>query len=305
MPAEVFGPNFPFLPRDEILSFEEIRVAAKVFSQLGVSKVRLTGGEPLLRRNLATLVRMLSKIEGIEDLALTTNGALLDKAAKDLAEAGLGRVTVSLDAMEESVFREMGGKGSSLEKVKRGIEASLEAGLGVKLNMVVQKEKNVAQVLPVARYGKSLGTPTRFIEYMDVGNHNGWKLGDVFTSMEILDVLSSEFSFEPVKPSYRGEVARRYREKDTGWEIGLISSVSQPFCGDCGRVRLTADGKLFGCLFSSTGLNVKNVLRSAEGEASLRKFFAAFWESRKDRYSENRLLEQTTDAKVEMSYVGG
>lgn len=305
MPAEVFGPNYRFLPRDEILSFEEIAAVTEVFTELGVSKVRLTGGEPLLRRNLVTLVRMLREIDAIEDLAMTTNGALLEKVAKELAEAGLGRITVSLDAVEEEAFGEMSGGGSSLEQVKRGIEASLEAGLGVKLNMVVHKGKNASQILPVARYGKSLGVPTRFIEYMDVGNHNGWTVNEVFTSAQTLEVLSGEFSFDPVSPAYRGEVARRYREEGSDWEVGLISSVTQPFCGDCGRARLTADGKLFGCLFSGRGFNLKDALRSGAGEDGLRAVFAEFWSNRTDRYSENRLQEQANGEKVEMSYVGG
>ena len=238
MPSEIFGPGYSFLPKAEILSFEEISRVTKIFVELGVKKVRITGGEPLLRRDLPSLVQMLAKVPEVEDLALTTNGSLLPQLAEPLARGGLRRVTVSLDALDQDIFRRMGGDATSPEQVTTGIEAALDASLDVKINMVVQRGMNERQVLPIAEYGRNLGVSTRFIEFMDVGNHNGWVRDKVFTAREILGVLRGNFNLEPVESAYRGEVAQRFRESGNIWEVGIIASVTQPFCQDCGRIWL-------------------------------------------------------------------
>ena len=305
MPAEIFGSGYSFLPKAEILSFEEITRVVKIFAELGVKKVRLTGGEPLLRRDLPRLVQMLAKVSAFEDLALTTNGTLLPQLAEPLARGGLRRVTVSLDALDKDIFRRMSGDVTSPEHVTAGIETALDAGLGVKINMVVQRGMNENQILPIAEYGRNLGVTTRFIEFMDVGNHNGWVRNKVFTAREILDVLRGKFNLEPVESAYRGEVAQRFRESDNIWEVGIIASVTQPFCQDCGRARITADGNLYTCLFATKGLNLKKSLRSGSSDKFLCRTISSLWSVRSDRYSETRLEGEMHSKKVEMHYVGG
>ncbi|WP_027482698.1 GTP 3',8-cyclase MoaA [Deinococcus pimensis] len=300
MPAEVFGPDYAFLPRSEILSFEEIERLARVFVRGGVRKLRLTGGEPLLRRDLPDLVARLSAIEGVEDIALTTNGLLLPKLAAPLREAGLRRVTVSLDALDPEVFGRMNGLGVSPSKVLEGIEAAALAGLPVKVNTVVQRGVNEEQLRALWTYfrGRSV---LRFVEFMDVGNHNGWRMEQVVPSREVLDRLGG--GFEPVDPDYRGEVAARYRDAE-GHEVGLISSVTAPFCGDCTRARLSAQGALYTCLFASQGTDFRALLRSGASDEALFATLRDVWEGRRDRYSEER-HEATPRQKVEMSHIGG
>ena len=305
MPAEIFGSGYSFLPKAEILSFEEITRVVKIFAELGVKKVRLTGGEPLLRRDLPRLVQMLAKVPALEELALTTNGTLLPQLAEPLAKGGLQRVTVSLDALDKDIFRRMSGDVTSPEHVTAGIETALDAGLGVKINMVVQRGINENQILPIAEYGRNLGVTTRFIEFMDVGNHNGWVRDKVFTAHEILDVLRGNFNLKPVESAYRGEVAQRFHESDNIWEVGIIASVTQPFCQDCGRARITADGNLYTCLFATKGLDLKKSLRSGSSDKFLCRTISSLWSVRSDRYSETRLEREMHPNKVEMHYVGG
>ena len=305
MPSEVFTPNYKFLPKVEILSFEEITRTAKVFAQLGTRKVRLTGGEPLLRRDLSTLIKMLSSIPEVEDLALTTNGQLLQQFAEALFRDGLHRITVSLDSLDGEIFRDINGGKSSPSQVTAGIETALNVGLKVKINMVVQRGINESQILPIAHYGKSLGVCTRFIEFMDVGNHNTWLQEKVFSANEIVQVLSEDFDLTPIKSRIPGEVARRFREKGNGWEIGLISSVTQPFCQDCVRIRLTADGTVYTCLFATTGFDIKEILRTTSDDEDLFASISGLWGKRSDRYSEVRFDKKVGGEKVEMHYVGG
>ncbi|MGY9013891.1 MAG: GTP 3',8-cyclase MoaA [Rhodospirillales bacterium] len=251
MPAEIFGPQYPFLPKGEILTFEEITRLAKIFSVLGAIKLRITGGEPLLRRDLPLLVKMLCELGSYEDIALTTNGFLLSKYAKELFDSGL-------DSLKETTFKYINGGVSSVQDVAKGIEAAISVGLYVKINVVVQKGVNEDQIIPIAEYGNKLGINTRFIEFMDVGNHNQWIEEKVFTARDILKVLQSRFSLEPIGPSYRGEVAQRYKESGSLWEIGLISSITKPFCRDCGRARVSADGHIFTCLFGTDGFDIRS-----------------------------------------------
>lgn len=306
MPAEVFGPDHAFLQRSGILTFEEIIRVVRLMTELGVRKVRLTGGEPLLRRELPELVRMIRDCRQIEDLALTTNGLLLDKFARGLRDAGLGRVTVSLDAIDDGVFRVMSGSARSVAEVLGGIDAALAAGLAIKINCVVRRGINEDQVLPLAEYARRLGIMVRFIEFMDVGNHNRWHSSSVMPAREVLGILDRAFGVAPLEPSLEGEVAKRYRYLDGGGEVGLVTSITQPFCRDCNRARLTADGKLVTCLFASGGADVRTELRKGVDDVELAAFLLRVWEGRSDRYSELRAASQPSPApRIEMSYVGG
>ena len=305
MPKEVFGRDYRFLERGALLTFEEIERAARIFAELGVNKIRLTGGEPLLRRQLERLVEMLAGIPGL-DLTLTTNGSLLPQKASALADAGLRRVTVSLDSLNDEVFRAMNDVDFPVERVLAGIEAAAAAGLApVKVNMVVKRGLNEDSVLPMARYFRGSGHILRFIEYMDVGHTNGWRLDDVVPAGEIVETIDAELPLEPVAPNYAGEVARRYRYRDGGGEIGVIASVTKPFCGACTRARLSAEGRLFTCLFATKGFDVRALLRGGASDADLATALAAVWRSRDDRYSEIRSAETLDLPKVEMSYIGG
>lgn len=305
MPAEVFGPDHVFLPWGQLLTFGEITHLTRTLMDFGIHKVRLTGGEPLLRPGIASLVADLAAL-GLRDLAMTTNGLLLPRHARELAGAGLGRVTISLDALDDAVFRAVNGVGTPVTKVLAGIEAALEAGLGpVKVNMVVQRGLNEGQILPMARHFRGSGCILRFIEYMDVGASNGWRPDRVVPAREILDLLRGEFELEPLEAAYRGEVATRWRHADGTGELGLIASVSQPFCGDCTRLRLSADGRLFTCLFASTGTDLRPLLRDTPDEEALLARLRDLWRGRGDRYSEQRRGDQPRDGRVEMSYIGG
>ena len=303
MPVETFGPGHVFLPREELLSFEEIVRLVRTLVPLGISKIRLTGGEPLMRRGLDDLVAMLATVDGIEDLAMTTNGALLAHHAEGLALAGLHRVTVSLDAMDPKIFAHMNGVGAKVDRVLAGINAAKTFGLPVKVNSVIQRGVNESEILPLARWAKSSGVDLRFIEYMDVGETNGWKLDAVVSGDEILETLSREFPLVPRDPAYRGEVAVRWSHADGAGEIGLIRSVTRPFCRDCTRLRLSADGKVFTCLFAADGHDLRGILRSGAPPDVLATAVRSIWSARADRYSEER--GQVQHPKAEMSYLGG
>lgn len=304
MPRETFGADFPYLPRSEILDFEEIDAIVRALLPLGIRKIRLTGGEPLLRRDLELLVGMLSRHD--VDLALTTNGTLLADKAESLARAGLDRVTVSLDALDETTFQAMSDSKISVNTVLEGISAAQGAGLGpVKVNAVVQRGVNEHAVVELARYFHGTGVSVRFIEYMDVGSCNGWSQAEVISRDEMLKLLHAEFDLEPVVAQELGEVARRWRHVDGGGEVGIISSVSEPFCGDCCRARLSADGHLYTCLFASAGHDLKVPLRAGASDSELRELVTGIWQGRSDRYSEER-AEMTEDVqRIEMSYIGG
>jgi GTP 3',8-cyclase len=304
MPKEVFGRDFQFLPREELLSFEEIERLARAFVAQGVTKIRITGGEPLVRRDLERLVGALSPLPGL-DLTLTTNGALLPEKARALAEAGLRRVTVSLDALDDATFRVMNDVDFPVARVLAGIDAAAAAGLPVKVNCVVKRGVNEQEIVPMARYFRDAGHVVRFIEYMDVGHSNGWRLDDVVPAEEIVRTISAEVALEPAAPAYRGEVARRWRYGDGSGEIGVIASVTQPFCGDCTRARLSADGKLYTCLFAVRGHDLRAVVRSEATDEEVEAAVARVWGRRTDRYSELRTAETAALPKVEMSYIGG
>ena len=310
MPAEIFGESYQFLPKEEILSFEEIARLARIFVGLGVNKLRITGGEPLLRIDLHRLVAMLAAIEGVEDLTLTTNGYLLAQQAQQLKDAGLKRVTVSLDTLDEDIFKKMNGRGFGSRRVLQGIERAAATGLSpVKINAVVQKGVNDGTIVDLARYFKGTGHILRFIEYMDVGNRNGWKWDEVVPAAEIIQRIDAEMPLEPVESSYRGEVAMRYRYyRDGEGEVGVIASVTQPFCGDCTRSRLSTDGSIYTCLFASRGLSLKDPLRAGASDVELRDIIAGVWGKRVDRYSEERTemaALQNAPQKIEMYQIGG
>jgi GTP 3',8-cyclase len=309
MPREVFGPGFRFLPRAELLSFEEIARLVRVFARLGVRKVRLTGGEPLLRRELERLVATLAQIEGIEDLAMTSNGVLLAGRARALADAGLTRVTVSLDALDDGVLARIADAPLSAERVLAGIEAALDAGLApVKVNMVVRRGYNEQCVVEMAERFRHTPVVLRFIEYMDVGSSNGWQPEDVVAGEEIVGQLQARWPLEPLAPSAPGEVASRYRYRDGAGEVGVIHSVSEPFCGGCTRARLSAEGVLYTCLFARGGHDLRALLREGAGEQEIERRLREVWGDRVDRYSVERAsaAEPTSaPAKVEMSYIGG
>jgi GTP 3',8-cyclase len=306
MPKEVFGRDFEFLRRSQLLTFEEIARVARVFAAAGVRKLRLTGGEPLLRRDLERLVEMLAAIDGIEDIALTTNGSLLARKAATLRDAGLRRVTVSLDSLDDEVFGGVNDVGAPVSRVLDGIEAAAAAGLGpVKVNMVVKRGLNDASVLDMARHFRGTGHILRMIEFMDVGASNGWRLDDVVPAAELVRTIAAEWPLEPVEPAYPGEVAARYRYRDGGGEIGVIASVTQPFCGACTRARLSADGRLYTCLFANVGRDLRGPLRAGATDAELEALLRRIWGDRGDRYSELRTAETAAAPKVEMSYIGG
>jgi cyclic pyranopterin phosphate synthase len=305
MPKEVFGKDFQFLPRAEILTFEEIERLVRIFIPLGVQKIRLTGGEPLVRRDLERLVEKLAKL-GDLDLTLTTNGSLLSQKAQALAAAGLRRVTVSLDSLDDATFKRMNDADFPVAKVLAGIEAAHAAGLApIKINMVTKRGVNETSIVPMARYFKGTGMTLRFIEFMDVGSTNGWRLDDVVPAREIVAMIDREMPLEPVQAGYRGEVAARYRYKDGTGEIGVISSVTQPFCADCTRARLSADGSLYTCLFATEGHDLRALLRSSASDDDIARAIAAVWIDRTDRYSDLRSEQTAGLHKIEMSFIGG
>jgi cyclic pyranopterin phosphate synthase len=306
MPKEVFGRDHAFLPRAEILDFEEIERVVRAAVALGVRKVRLTGGEPLVRRNLETLVGMVAGVQGVEDLTLTTNASLLAPKAQALADAGLHRVTVSLDALDDETFQRMNDVGFPVTQVLDGVAAAEAAGLApIKVNAVIRRGLNEHAVLDLARHFRGSGTTVRFIEYMDVGHSNGWRLDDVVPAAEVVAAIDARWPLEPIDAEYRGEVAQRYRYRDGAGEIGVISSVTQPFCGDCTRARLSADGQLFTCLFATSGHDLRGLIRSGASDAELADALRAIWVGRSDRYSELRTLDTVDLPKVEMSFIGG
>jgi cyclic pyranopterin phosphate synthase len=305
MPKEVFGKDFQFLDRKALLSFEEIERVVRVFRELGVKKVRLTGGEPLVRRNIETLVAMLSAFDGL-DLTLTTNGSLLKLKAPALRQAGLKRITVSLDSLDDAVFRAMNDVDFPVARVLEGIDAAAAAGLNpIKVNMVVKRGVNDASIVPMARFFREHGHILRFIEYMDVGHTNGWRMDDVVSAAEIVARIDRELPLEPADPNYRGEVAKRWRYRDGNGEIGLIASVTQAFCRDCTRARLSAEGQIYTCLFATAGHNLRGLLREGGSDEAIRAFIQSLWAKRTDRYSEIRGSQTIPLEKIEMSYIGG
>ena len=305
MPREVFGSDFKFLPRDEILSFEEIARTARVFADLGVQKFRLTGGEPLLRSDLPKLVAMLSDIDGV-DLALTTNASLLAAQAEALAEAGLNRITVSLDSLDDDVFRAMNDAEIPVARVLEGIEAATAAGLGaVKINAVVRRGVNDHTLVDLARYFKGTGHIVRFIEFMDVGTTNGWNLDEVVTSADLIERINAELPLVPLDPNYDGEVAKRWAYADGDGEIGLITSVTEPFCATCTRARISADGRLYTCLFAIQGVDLRAAMREGIDDDALADLIRGVWAERGDRYSELRSSASGDLPRIEMSYIGG
>ncbi|MBA3329551.1 MAG: GTP 3',8-cyclase MoaA [Actinobacteria bacterium] len=303
MPSDVFGRDYRFLDRRELLSFEEIERLARVFVGLGVEKLRITGGEPLVRRDLERLIAALSALD--VDLTLTTNGSLLAQKAGALAAAGLRRVTVSLDSLDDEVFRAMNDVDFPVTRVLAGIEAAAAAGLPVKVNAVVKRGVNDESIVEMARFFRGTGHTLRFIEYMDVGASNGWRLDDVVPASEIVGRIDASFPLEPVEAGYRGEVARRWRYRDGAGEIGVIASVTQPFCGDCTRTRLSAEGRLYTCLFGVRGHDLRALVRSDATDGDITAAVGAIWGKRADRYSEVRSERTAREPKVEMSYIGG
>jgi cyclic pyranopterin phosphate synthase len=305
MPKEVFGRDFEFLPREQLLSFEEIERLAHIFHSQGTRKIRLTGGEPLVRRDVESLVASLAVLPDL-DLTMTTNGALLPEKAEPLKDAGLTRLTISLDSLDEAVFQVMNDVGATVEGVLAGIAAAEQAGFSpLKINMVVKRGVNEDSVLPMARYFKSRGHILRFIEFMDVGHTNGWRLDDVVPAREIVEKIDAKLSIEPAEANYRGEVANRYRYRDGSGEIGVIASVTQPFCRDCTRVRLSADGVLYTCLFAVKGHDLRGLMRDGATDEQVLEKLASIWRVREDRYSEIRSSETVDLPKIEMSYIGG
>ena len=306
MPRDVFGADHEFLPHSEVLSFEEIVRTARVFRELGVEKVRLTGGEPLLRRNIAGLVGMLREALPGVDLTLTTNGSALKAHARDLEAAGLDRVTVSLDSLDDATFRRMNDADFPVARVLEGIEAAAAAGLApIKVNMVVKRGINDHQVVDMAQHFRGTGHIVRFIEFMDVGSTNGWRMDDVIPSAEVVRRISQRFPLEPADPNYTGEVAGRWRYLDGRGEIGVISSVTEAFCATCTRARLSTDGQVYTCLFAQRGYDLKRLLRGGADDATIAGAIAAIWQGRADRYSEIRTAETARARKVEMSFIGG
>ncbi|MDE2211174.1 MAG: GTP 3',8-cyclase MoaA [Betaproteobacteria bacterium] len=305
MPREIFGPDHAFLPRPELLSFEEVSRLARLFHGLGVNKIRLTGGEPLLRKQIESLIEQLAGIPGL-DLTLTTNGALLARKAQVLKDAGLRRVTVSLDALDDPTFMRMNDADYTVAQVLEGIEAAQRAGFApIKVNAVIQRNVNEHAVVELARHFRGTGVILRFIEFMDVGATNGWRMDNVVGAAEILGLLQQQWPMEPVDPNYPGEVAERYRYRDGSGEIGLIASVTQPFCQGCTRLRLSTDGRLYTCLFATEGVDIKTPLRAGADDESLVQTISDLWQRRSDRYSEIRSQASQSRHKIEMSYIGG
>jgi GTP 3',8-cyclase len=306
MPKEIFGTDYPFLTNEELLSFDEIVRIATQFARSGVEKIRITGGEPLLRKGLPDLLRRLRSIQGIKDIALTTNGVLLPKLAAEIKEAGMDRVTVSLDTLDDQLFGSINGRGVGVQPILKGIEAAHQAGLQVKINMMIKKGVNDQEILPMARYFKNTPYVLRFIEYMDVGTSNGWNWDDVVSKEDILKVIGDELPLEPVSGHYYGEVAKRYQYKDGTGEIGIISSISDTFCSTCTRARLSADGKMYTCLFASNGTDFKHFIRDGATDQEVYERILNTWSNRKDRYSDERREQNAEERKkIEMSYIGG
>ncbi|PKI21821.1 GTP 3',8-cyclase MoaA [Staphylococcus succinus] len=309
MPKEIFGDDFVFLPKDELLTFDEMARIAKVYTQLGVKKIRITGGEPLLRRDLYKLIYKLNEIDGVEDIGLTTNGLLLKKHGQNLYNAGLRRINVSLDAIDDEVFQAINNRNIKAATILDQIDYAVSIGFHVKVNMVVQKGVNDSQIVPMVQYFKEKHIEIRFIEFMDVGNDNGWDFSKVVSKADMLNMIESRFDISPVPPKYYGEVAKYYRHNDNDAQFGLITSVSQSFCSTCTRARLSSDGKFYGCLFSEIdGFNVKSFMRSGVSDNALLEQFKALWHIRDDRYSDER-TEQTVAnrkrKKINMNYIGG
>ena len=305
MPKEIFGPDHQFLHRDQILTFEEITRLARIFTAHGVRKIRLTGGEPLVRKDLPDLISMLAQIPDL-DLTLTTNGSLLPKHARALKDAGLNRVTVSLDSLDNAIFKSMNDVDFPVEKVIEGMEAAAAVGLApIKVNMVVNRGLNESSILPMARFFREKGYILRFIEYMDVGHSNGWRMDDVVSAAEIVKMIGAEMPLEPVTPNYQGEVAGRWRYKDGSGEVGMIASVTQAFCRDCNRARITAEGKLYTCLFAVKGHDFRDLIRGGATDDEISQVIADVWGKRDDRYSELRSENTISLPKVEMSHIGG
>ncbi|MBO19265.1 MAG: GTP 3',8-cyclase MoaA [Chloroflexi bacterium] len=309
MPAEIYGEAYEFLPRADILTFEELTRLVSLFAEQGISKLRITGGEPLLRNDLSQLLGMLTNIEGINDLTLTTNGYLLGQFAQDLKNAGLARITISLDSLDDDVFKAMNGRGFTPDRVLDAIQTASDVGLSpIKINCVVQKGVNDHTIVDLARHFKGTGHIVRYIEYMDVGNRNGWRSEHVVPAEEIIAKIDAEMPLEPVESNYQGEVATRYRYKDGSGEIGVIASVTKPFCGDCTRVRLSTDGQIFTCLFASEGVSLMTPLRDGASDDELRKILVDTWTARTDRYSEERAAAPNAPGsprKIEMFQIGG
>jgi GTP 3',8-cyclase len=305
MPKEIFGPDYQFLKRDQILTFEEITRLTHIFVSHGVEKIRLTGGEPLVRKDFPALISMLAQTPDL-DLTMTTNGALLPKFAPALKDAGLKRVTVSLDSLDNEVFKSMNDVDFPVEKVLEGMESAAAAGLTpIKVNMVVKRGVNESSILPMARFFREKGYILRFIEFMDVGSTNGWRMDDVVPAREIIQIINEEMPLEPVDPNYRGEVAERWRYQDGSGEVGVIASVTQAFCSTCNRARLSAEGKLYTCLFATKGHDFRDLLRSGATDDEISQEVARVWGKRADRYSEIRSENTIPLPKVEMSHIGG
>ena len=305
MPKEIFGPDYQFLHRDQVLTFEEISRLAKIFVSHGVKKIRLTGGEPLVRKDLPDLITMLAAIPNL-DLTMTTNGSLLPRFAQSLKDAGLKRVTVSLDSLDNAIFKSMNDVDFHVEKVIEGMDAAAAVGLGpIKVNMVVKRGVNENSILPMARFFREKGYILRFIEYMDVGHSNGWRMDDVVPATEIVKMINAEMPLESADPNYPGEVAGRWRYKDGKGEVGMIASVTQAFCRDCNRARITAEGQLYTCLFAVKGFDLRALLRSGATDEEISQEVARVWEKRADRYSEIRSKNTVALPKVEMSHIGG
>ncbi len=307
MPAEIFGESYKFLPKSEILTFEEITRLTRILVDLGIVKVRLTGGEPLVREQLEVLVAQLAQIPGVEDLTMTTNGYLLPQKAQALKDAGLQRVTVSLDSLDDAVFRRMNGNRAGVQRVLDGIEAAEQVGLSpIKINAVVQRGVNDHTVVDLARFCKDRGWIVRFIEYMDVGNLNGWRMDDVVPADEIVAMIDAAMPLEPIESNYKGEVAERFRYRDGAGEIGMISSVTKPFCGSCTRMRLSPEGSIYTCLFATKGTSLRDPMRAGATDEELERLILGIWGRRVDRYSEER-FDQTEprERKVEMYHIGG
>lgn len=306
MPAEVFGRDYAFLPRSQILRYEEIVRLAQIFVRLGVEKLRITGGEPTVRRDLPNLVRQLAAIEGVRDLTLTTNGSALRTLAAPLADAGLQRITVSLDSLDDAVFRAMSGADMPVARVLEGIAAALAAGLApLKVNMVVRRGSNETSIVPMARWARDAGVILRYIEFMDVGTANGWRMDDVVPSAEIVATVDRAFPLEAMPPNYPGEVATRFRYRDGAGEVGVIASVTAPFCGACTRARLSAEGELFTCLFAARGTDLRAPLRAGVDDVELEARIRTAWGARDDRYSELRSAGTASLPRVEMFAIGG
>ncbi|CDZ98975.1 Cyclic pyranopterin monophosphate synthase [Jeotgalicoccus saudimassiliensis] len=310
MPKEIFGDDFEFLKREQLLSFDEIERLARIYASLGVKKLRLTGGEPMMRKDLHELIERLTVIEGIEDIGLTTNGLLLKKHGQKLYDAGLRRINISLDAMDDELFGKINDRGIGTSRILEQIEYAIGLGFQIKINMVVQKGLNEQEILPMARYFKNLPVTLRFIEFMDVGNDNGWNFEKVVSKKEILETLQTEFDLEPLDPAYYGEVAKVYKHNDAADSyLGFITSVSESFCSTCTRARLSSDGKFYGCLFAVDGFDIKTLMRDGISDEELTKVLTGVWDKRDDRYSEIRteITEEMRQKrkKINMSYIGG